>query len=89
MAKMMISLPEAMIKKIESLSILESRSKSELLREALRCYDENRTQKLGVTLDEAKRKLLSRQTEELARKIGKATGQWDTTAAIRALRDSR
>lgn len=85
----MISLPEAMIEKIEFLSAREMRSKSELIREALRCYDWIQTQKLGTTLEEAERKQLSHQTEELARKIGKQTGYWDTTAAIRKMRDSR
>lgn len=89
MAKMMISMPEVMIKKIERLSEQESRSKSELLREALRCYDQLRTQKLGCTLEEAKRKQLIRQTDEIAAKIGRRTKGWDTTAAIRKMRDSR
>jgi len=89
MAKMMISLPKMMIKKIEYLSTREMRSKSELIREALRCYDWVQAQKFGTTLEEAKRKQLSCQTEELARKIGQQTGNWDTTAAIRKMRDSR
>lgn len=89
MAKMMISLPEMMIKKIEFLSTREMRSKSELIREALRCYDWVQNQKLGTTLEEAERKQLIFETDQIAAKIGKQTKGWDTTAAIRKMRDSR
>jgi len=82
-------MPEEMIIKIERLSKLESRSKSELLREAVRCYDNARFQKQGMTLEESKAIKLSRETESIAEEIGRSAGSWDAVAAIRRLRNSR
>lgn len=87
MAKLMISMPEEMVAKIEYLAKRESRSKSELLREAVRCYEQMQEGRRGMTLEEAKK--LSEETDELAERIGRSVGSWDTTAAIRKLRDSR
>lgn len=85
----MVSMPDEMIAKIERLSKLESRSKSELLREAVRCYDRMREQNQGMTLEESKARKLSRETEKLAEEIGQSAGSWNAVVEIRRLRNSR
>lgn len=83
----MVSMPKEMIIKIERLAKRESRSKSELLREAVRCYDLEQEQRREMTLEEAKK--LSQETEKLAEEIGRSVGSWNSIKEIRRLRDSR
>jgi Arc/MetJ-type ribon-helix-helix transcriptional regulator len=80
MAKLMISLPDDFVKRVDRAARAERRSRSELIREALRAHLDGRRRGRGAW----KRALAPlRALEHLW------VGQWDSTEIIRYFRDSR
>lgn len=88
MSKLMVSMPERMIKNIAVWAQMESCSKSELLRQALRFWREQKRNK-SFTLEEIDKGELVMKTEKLAQKIAAETSQWNSTSAIRRMRTKR
>ncbi|MBI2467977.1 MAG: ribbon-helix-helix protein, CopG family [Candidatus Rokubacteria bacterium] len=80
MAKVMVSLPETFLKRVDRLARTQNRSRSELIREALRVLMTDR-----ATIRRPWKDALAplRQLEE------QWVGQWDSTDIIRYYRDSR
>lgn len=80
MAKVMVSLPEDFLKKVDRLARAQNRSRSELIREALRALMSG-----GATGQRTWKDALAplRDLEE------RWVGQWDSTDVIRYYRDTR
>jgi len=80
MAKVMISLPDAFLKKVDRVASAQNRSRSELIREALRGLlggDQRAARSWKTSL--APLRALEQQW----------VGQWDSTDIIRYYRDTR
>lgn len=88
MAKLMVSMPEKMIKDINQWSAMESRSKSELLREALRFWYRNKKNTFFI-LEDIDTEKLKEKTEKLAKKITSESNGWNSTMAIRQMRTEK
>lgn len=87
MAKILVSMPEEMARKIEKFSQMEKRSKSELLREALGLWEEKKIQKGTISFGQIGREKLISETEKIASKIARETPSFDSTLAIRQMRE--
>lgn len=85
MAKLMVSMPKQMIENINHWSAIESRSKSEILREALRFWYHYK-KNTPFVLDKIDTTKIKNKTEKLAKKITAETKNWDSTHAIRKMR---
>jgi Arc/MetJ-type ribon-helix-helix transcriptional regulator len=81
MAKVMISLPDDFLARVDRAARAEHRSRSELIREALRQWLEGREEAHARSWEQALRPL--RELE------GKWIGRWDSTDIIRRMRDTR
>ena len=80
MAKVMISLPDKFLKKVDRTAQTQGRSRSELIREALRAA-------LGAK--EARARSWKRALAPLRELEQHWVGQWDSTDIIRYYRDTR
>jgi Arc/MetJ-type ribon-helix-helix transcriptional regulator len=80
MAKVMISLPDEFLARVDQVAREEHRSRSELVREALRRWLEER----GVARHSWREAL-----EPLKDLEDKWIGEWDSTDVIREFRDTR
>jgi metal-responsive CopG/Arc/MetJ family transcriptional regulator len=85
MSKVMISLPEAILREIDRLSKEEHRSRSEFLREAVRFYIEQRKKKAPL-IESPQVQAALRHMKQVARRW---RGDWDSAEIIRQMRDSR
>jgi Arc/MetJ-type ribon-helix-helix transcriptional regulator len=81
MAKVMISLPDEFLARVDQVAGEEHRSRSELIREALRRWLDERRAPSQRAWQEALRTF-----EELE---GKWIGEWDSTDVIREFRETR
>lgn len=80
MAKVMISLPDEFLARVDEAARAEHRSRSEFIREALRRWFE----------ESAKPRRSWREAIEALRGLeGKWIGTWDSTDVIRELRETR
>jgi len=80
MAKVMISLPDAFLKKVDRVATAQNRSRSELIREALRSH----LSEEGHPRGSWKRALVPLRALEQ-----QWVGRWDSTDIIRYYRDTR
>ncbi|MFI5341470.1 MAG: CopG family ribbon-helix-helix protein [Candidatus Methylomirabilales bacterium] len=80
MAKVMISLPDAFLKKVDRMATAQNRSRSELIREALRTHLSGEGRSRGSW----KRALAPLRALEQ-----QWVGQWDSTDVIRYYREIR
>ena len=80
MAKIMISLPDDFLKKVDRTAKAEGRSRSELVREALR-------ERLAGS--EPSRRSWKHALAPLTKLEQQWVGRWDSTAIVRHNRDSR
>ncbi len=86
MSRVMISLSDEFLKEMDQLAQLERRSRSELLREAMRFYFTQRPlNRRGVPLCDTRVCQAVKQMDELAQKD---RTPWNSTAAIRSWRKS-
>lgn len=83
--KVLFSVPEDLLKKIDAVAAEEHRSRSELVREAARRYIADRRSHIRP-IDDTKVREALRLMEEIASKF---TEGFDSTAVIREMRDSR
>lgn len=81
----MVSMPEKMIKDINQWSVMESRSKSEFLREVLRFWYRNK-KNTSFALEDIDTEKLKEKTEKLAKKITLESNGWNSTLAIGQMR---
>lgn len=86
MSKIMISMPDEIIKQVDHIAETEHRSRSELLREAVRFYIVSLPKKYYRPIDNAQVKKAAEMIDRIA---GKDTGHFDATAFIRKMRKSR
>jgi predicted transcriptional regulator len=80
MAKVMISLPDKFLKKVDRVAEVEDRSRSEVIREALRSF---------LNEQEGRRRSWKDALAPLRRLEEQWIGQWDSTDIIRYFRDRR
>ena len=80
MAKVMISLPNEFLKKVDRTARAQGRSRSELIREALRAM---------LTGKEADRRSWKEALASLKELERQWIGQWDSTDIIRYFRETR
>lgn len=80
MAKIMISLPDDFLKKVDRTAKAEGRSRSELIREALRDR---------LTGAESGRRSWKDALAPLTKLERRWVGRWDSTDIVRSYRDSR
>ncbi len=80
MAKVMISLPDAFLKKVDRAARAENRTRSEVIREALRAF---------LSARRPARPSWREALAPLSDLEGKWLGEWDATEIIRYFRDTR
>jgi metal-responsive CopG/Arc/MetJ family transcriptional regulator len=81
----MISIPEEFLKEIDKLATIEHRNRSELFREALRCY-------LGKIKMKAKpidNPQVKRAVKDMKEVAGKWRGRWSSANIIRQMRKDK
>ncbi|MFH1386832.1 MAG: ribbon-helix-helix protein, CopG family [bacterium] len=86
MSKIMVSMPDEILKKIDDAASAEHRSRSELLREAARFYIVSLPKKERRPIDNPQVKKAAEMIDRIA---GKDTGRFDATTFIRKMRENR
>lgn len=82
MSKIMVSIPEGLLKTIDAVAKAEHRSRSEFFREAARVYIEQGM--MRRPLDTRKLRNALKRAEALSRKM---SGGWDSTQVVREMRE--
>ena len=86
MSRVMVSISNQFLREVDHLAQSERRSRSELLREALRFYFTQRPlNQRGIPLSDSRVRRAVRQMDELAQKD---RTRWNSTDAIRSWRKS-
>lgn len=86
--KVMISMPDYFVKLLDELAAAEHRSRSELIREAVRAYAEQRGPRPGTRpIDDPKVRAAYERT--LATREEWSDPDWDSVAVIREMREGR
>ncbi len=83
--KILFSLPEELLVEIDAAAAAEHRSRSELIREAIRRYIADLPGKKRP-IDDPKVRAAVKSMDEIA---GKIHGEWDAVREVRDMRDSR
>jgi Arc/MetJ-type ribon-helix-helix transcriptional regulator len=86
--KVMISMPDYFVKLLDELAAAEHRSRSELIREAVRAYAEQRApQRTARPIDDPKARAAYERT--LATREEWSDPDWDSVAVVREMREGR
>ncbi len=84
MARVMITMPDDFLREVDEVAAEEHRSRSELIREAIRVYFETRGRRRGSLLDKPNVQWALRVQEEASKKL-EGSG-WDGASEIRRWR---